>query len=130
MLLAELARIRRLIGAETDRSADLPESVAQDHPLSPISQPPRPIEDLGEAVERDLSVRLPSTTSSTNGEPMPLHQSNDEDLSNALKVSIPRSQMTDTSEATEKVPKLSKSKSTKRKKKRGGTVIDDLFRGL
>lgn len=116
-----------MIGAETDQSVDLPESVAQDDLLPPTPQPPRPNEDPGEAVERDSSTRLPSTTSSINGESMPLHQSNDEDLSNALKS---RSRITETGEETERVSILSRSKSTKRKKKREGNVIDDLFRGL
>jgi len=125
--VAELARIRRLIGAGTDQSADLPESVAQDHRLSPTPQPPRPTEDPGEAVERDSSTRLPSTTSSLNDEPMPLHQSNDGDLSNAF---TSRSRIIETGEGTERVSIPSRSKSTRRKKKRGGNVIDDLFRGL
>lgn len=129
--MAELARIRRLIGAETDQSADLPASFAHDDLLSPTPQPPRPTEDPGEVVERDSStIRLPSTTSSINGKPMPLHTSDEEELSNALKVSNPRSRTTETCEAIERVSVLSKSESTKRKKRRGGNVIDDLFRGL
>lgn len=125
--MAELARIRRLIGAGTDQSVDLPEPVAQDDLLSPTPQPPRPTEDPGEAVERDSSTELPSTTSSMDGKPMPLHQSNEEDLSKALKS---RSRITETGEETERVSILSRSNPTKRKKKRGGNVIDDLFRGL
>lgn len=125
--MAELARIRRLIGAEIDQSADLPESSAHDDLLSPTPQPLRPTEDPGEAVERDSSTRLPSTTSSIDGRPMLLHKSHEEDLSNALKVTNPRSRTTETCKAIEGV---SKSESTKGKKRRGGNVIDDLFRGL
>jgi len=127
VLMAELARIRRFIGAETP---DSPESVAQNHLLSPTPQPPRLTEDPGEAVERNSSFRLQSITSSMIGKPMLLHQNNDEDLSNALQVSNPRSGMIETDEATERVSILSRSKSTKRKSKKGGNVIDDLFRGL
>lgn len=130
MLVAELARIRRSIGAEPDQSADLPEVVAQDHSLSPTPWSSRPVEDPGEAVERDSGLTFLSSTSLINGKTMPLHESNEETHSNALKVSDPRSRTTETDEATDRVSIPSRSESTKRKKQREGDVIDDLFRGL
>ena len=127
-----------MIDAETDKPEGLCASTAQDN-LAVAAAPPRRLsEDLGEAMERDPGVGLPSFTVSKDDEPKPLdqkpkssleYQNIDGNPQHGLDVLSPPSRATDTGKRTGSMPAL-RPKSTERKKRKGGNVIDDLFRGL
>ena len=128
VLLAELARIRRMLGARSVKEEDSSGSAAQD-PWGAAAPPLPPAEEIGEAVERDFRVKLSLVAPLTQGISIALSRTTDGEQANTRDASS-STLATDVAEKQLEKVSPSKSHSSKRKKREGGNVIDDLFRGL
>ena len=128
VLLAELARIRQMLGAQSIKK-DLSEPAAQDPSLGAAARPLPQVEEIGEAVERDFRIKLSPVPPLTQGRSIALSRTTDGEQANTRDASC-STLATDVADKRLEKVSPSKSQSAKRKRRKGGNVIDDLFRGL
>ena len=129
VLLAELARIRQMLGARSVKEEDSSEPAAQDPSLGAAARPLPQAEEIGEAVERDFRIKLSPVLPVTQGVSVALSRTTNGEQANTRDAS---SSTLATDVAEKQLEKVSppKSQSSQRKKRKGGNVIDELFRGL
>ena len=128
MLLAETAKIGRLIGFATTESEDLLELRASSSPETNEGASLDIGEDFGEAISRTLVDSTPSKRFEVDKSQLAERPVENDQLP-AGRFSPPRSGITDVNRGSDN-PSASKPRTKKRKTQKGGNIIDDLFRGL
>lgn len=128
-MLAELARVGRIVGFEVENSETL---IVPSHQKRLALTKQRQLvlaEDLGEAVERAVDTVSSINSSPVNSDTVPSNHTPDEKSSAAFDARPSKSQTMDAERMT-KSTSPSKVETTKRKSRRKGNVIDNLFQGL